>query len=163
MVVRSFRLLCLLDRSLVAHSRMGIVIRNGLLIFASVIVYVRSTVGYAVLPLIGAVLALLAWKAPDGVNRFTLQFLGVLGALSMVADFDYLFSEEAVIGGREIPSDTGLIEDALLLPHWVWAIVILSISLASILASLKYALSDKRRLPPSAKLPANVLQFKRKP
>lgn len=132
-------------------------------IFASVIVYVRTTVGYAVLPLVAASLSLIAWKAPDGLARFTLQFLGMLGALSMLRDFDYLFTEEAVIGGRSMLSDTGAIEAALLLPHWVWASVILILSAASVGASLKYALSEKRSFRVIPKRPANVLQFNREP
>ena len=130
-------------------------------IFASVIVYVRSPVGYAVLPLVAALLALIAWKASPGINRFTLQFLGVLGAMSMMRDFNYLFTEEAVIGGERMLSDTGQIEAALWLPHWVWATLIVLTSLGVVGASLKYALNDKRRLPKARKLPANVLQFKR--
>lgn len=132
-----------------------------LAIFASVIIYVRSVVGYAVLPLVGATLALIAWRAPAGLVRFTLQFLGVLGAMSMLRDFDYLFTEKAKIGGRTMLSDTGQIEAALMLPHWVWAGLILLLSAAMVGGSLKYALSDKRRAAPP-KLPANVLQFKRK-
>jgi len=60
-------------------------------------------------------------------------------------------------------SDTGQIEAALFLPHWIWAAIILALSAGMIGASLKYALSEKRRLPPARKLPANVLQFKRAP
>ena len=133
-------------------------------ILASVIIWVRSPVGYAVLPLVGAGLALTAWKASDGVARFMLQFLGMLGAMSMLADFNYLFTEEVTMGGETMLSDTGNIERALLLPHWVWAAVILLISAGVVGASLKYALSDKRRIPPAAKkLPANVLQFRKRP
>ncbi|MEM7779510.1 MAG: M50 family metallopeptidase [Pseudomonadota bacterium] len=132
-------------------------------IMVSVLLYVRSPVGIAVLPLVAAGLGLIAWKAPDGLTRFALQFLGMLGALSMVADFDYLFSEEAVIAGQVLASDTGAIEDALFLPHWVWASLILVTSIVTVGASLKYALSDERRKLPPPKPPANVLQFKRKP
>lgn len=130
-------------------------------IFASVIIYVRSVVGYAVLPLVGAALSLVAWKASPGISRFTLQFLGVLGAMSMLRDFNYLFTESAVIGGREMLSDTGQIEAALWLPHWVWAGLIIAVSAVMVGASLKYALSDTRRMKRKPKLPANVLQFKR--
>lgn len=130
-------------------------------IFASVIIYVRSPVGFAVLPLVGALLALIAWRAQDAFARFTLQFLGVLAAMSMLQDFDYLFTEEAVINGERIVSDTGQIEDALLLPHWFWAALIVGISAIIIAASLKYALSEKRRLPPTRALPENVIRFRR--
>ncbi|MCK0129525.1 M50 family metallopeptidase [Erythrobacter sp. F6033] len=129
-------------------------------ILASVIIYVRSPVGYAVLPLVGATLAVIAWKASPGITRFTLQFLGVIAAMSMIADFDYLFTEVAVIGGQPILSDTGQIEAALLLPHWVWATLLLAVSAVMIGASLKYALNEDR-LRQRPKPPKNVLQFKR--
>lgn len=129
-------------------------------IFASVILYVRSTIGYAVLPLVAALCAGLAWRAPAGIVRFALQFLGMLAAMSMLRDFNYLFTEEAVIGGKRILSDTGQIEAALFLPHWVWAALLIAIAAVMTGASLKYALSDKRQLPPAGKLPANVLQFR---
>lgn len=132
-----------------------------LAILASVIIYVRSPVGYAVLPVTAAGLAVIAWKAPDGFARFALQFLGVIAAMSMLADFDYLFTEVAVIGGQSILSDTGAIEAALVLPHWVWAILLLLTSIVMIGGSLKYALNEKRLGPPPPKRPANVLQFKR--
>lgn len=132
-------------------------------IFASVIIYVRSEVGVAVLPLVGALLVLIAWRAKDGFVRFSLQFLGVLAAMSMLRDFNYLFTEEAVIGGRRILSDTGAIEAALVLPHWFWAGAILLVSATMVALSLKYALSERRLRPPSAPRPANVLQFRRPP
>lgn len=131
-------------------------------IFASVILYVRSSVGIAVLPLIAAMLAVIAWKASAGINRFTLQFLGVLGAMSMFSDYRYFFTQSVEIGGQTILSDTGQIEAALWLPHWVWAALILLTSGGMVGASLKYALNDERRLKNERKLPANVLQFKQR-
>ena len=131
------------------------------IVFASVILYVRSPVGYFVLPLVAAGIALIAWRAPDSLARFSLQFLGVLGAMSMLRDFDYLFTEQAVIGGQRMLSDTGQIEAALWLPHWFWAAIILVMCAIMVGASLKYALSEDRLRPRPKKLPANVLQFKR--
>lgn len=131
-------------------------------IFASVIVYVRSPVGYFVLPLVAAAIGLMAWRGPRALIRFTLQFLGVLGAMSMLRDFDYLFTEEAVVGGERVLSDTGQIEAALFLPHWVWAAVILVICAGSVGASLKYALNENRLRGLPRKPPANVLQFRKK-
>ncbi|MEL6237618.1 MAG: M50 family metallopeptidase [Pseudomonadota bacterium] len=130
-------------------------------IFASVIAYVRSPVGYFVLPLVAAAIALIAWRAAPGLARFSLQFLGVLGAMSMLSDFDYLFTEQAVIDGRPMLSDTGQIEAALWLPHWVWAALILITSAVMIGASLKYALDEDRLRARPKKLPANVVQFRR--
>lgn len=131
-------------------------------IIVSVAIYVRSNIGWAVLPLMGALMVLIAWRASDGVVRFSLQFLGILAAMSMLQDWDYLFSEQAMVGGTPMLSDTGQIEANLFLPHWFWAAAIILVSTIMIGASLKYALSDARRGPPRPKRPANVLQFKRK-
>lgn len=130
-------------------------------IVVSVIIWVRSPVGYSVLPLVAVLLVLVAWRGSPGFVRFTLQFLGVLGAMSMLRDFDYLFTEEAMIEGRPILSDTGQIAAVLGLPHWFWAGVILLTSAIMVGGALKYALAEKRLRPPTRKLPPNVLQFKR--
>ncbi|QFT76614.1 M50 family metallopeptidase [Erythrobacter sp. THAF29] len=130
-------------------------------ILASTIIYVRSPVGYAVLPLLGALLGFIAWRASDGIARFTLQFLGVIAAMSMLSDWNYLFTERAVVGGTPLLSDTGQIEAALALPHWVWAIILLLTSTVMIGASLKYALNENRLRGRPLRPPRNVLQFKR--
>lgn len=130
-------------------------------IMVSVVIWVRSPIGYAMLPLVAALIALVAWRASPGFARFTLQFLGVLGALSMLRDWDYLFTENAVIEGRAMLSDTGQIAAVLGLPHWFWAGAILLTSAVMVGAALKYALAEHRLRPPPRKLPANVLQFRR--
>jgi hypothetical protein len=132
-------------------------------IFASVIIWVRSPVGYFVLPLVAALLALTAWRASPGLARFTLQFLGILGAMSCLRDWNYLFTANAVIEGQAILSDTGQIAAVLGLPHWFWAAAIVLVSGVMVGAALKYALAEHRLRPPPPKLPANVLQFKRGP
>ncbi len=109
----------------------------------STVIWVRSGVGWLVLPALGAGLGLIAWRAGRGVQLFTLQFLGVLAALSMFQDMDYLFSETAMVGGQPMLSDTGAIEAELLLPHWVWAAVIMGVSGLMVGASLKYALNHE--------------------
>jgi hypothetical protein len=81
--------------------------------------------------------------------------------MSMLRDFSYLFTEQAVIGGQAMLSDTGQMAAVLALPHWFWAGVILLISGTMVGAALKYALAEHRLRPPPRKLPANVLQFRR--
>ena len=78
------------------------------------------------LPLLGIGIGLIAWRGSRGIQLFTLQFLGVLAAFSMFKDLDYLFSESAVMGGQPMLSDTGAMEAELLLPHWIWAIIIVA-------------------------------------
>jgi hypothetical protein len=132
-------------------------------IFGSVIIWVRSVVGYSVLPLVAALLAFIAWRASPAFTRFTLQFLGVLAAMSMLRDANYLLTERAVIEGQAMLSDTGQIAAVLGLPHWFWAGAIVILSGLMVGAALKYALAEHRLRPRPRKLPANVLQFKRDP
>ena len=107
----------------------------------STLIWVRSIIGWVVLPLIAAALTWTALRGRDGLKRFTLQFLGMLGALSMFSDLDYLFSESGIVGGQVMQSDTGAMEAALFLPYWLWAIIIIAISGLMVGASLKYALN----------------------
>lgn len=132
-------------------------------ILLSVGIWVRSATGWWALPLAAAILALVAWRGSPGLARFALQFVGLMGAASMLQDFNYLFTEQAVIGGQAVLSDTGQIAAVLGLPHWFWAGVILLLSAAMVGAALRYALAEKRLRPPPPKLPANVLQFRRDP
>ena len=113
-----------------------------LIITISTVIWVRSTTGWIVLPAVAVGLALLAWKASAGWVRFTLQFLGMLAALSMFMSWDYLFMEQANIGGQLILSDTGAIEANLLLPHWFWALALIAAATLMIGTSLRYALRE---------------------
>ncbi len=126
-------------------------------ILVSVIIYVRSPVGYAVLPLVAVLLCLVAWKGKPGLARFALQFTGLLAAMSMLRDWNYLFTREAVINGQPILSDTGQLAALTGLPHWLWAGIIVLISAVMVGASLKFALAKQR---PAR--PANLLQFRQK-
>ncbi len=114
----------------------------------SILLWVRSWVGISVLALDAVAMVVLAQKGPDWAVRFGLQFLGVLAAMSMFRDWDYLFSESAVINGQQMVSDTGAMEDALFLPHWLWAAAIIIASGAMIGAALKTALSGDGRAKP---------------
>ncbi len=107
----------------------------------STLIWVRSVIGWVFLPSIAAALVWIAWRGRDWIKRFALQFLGMLGALSMFADWSYLFSESGLVGGQVMRSDTGVMEAVLFLPHWVWAVLIIAVSGLMIGTSLKYALN----------------------
>lgn len=114
------------------------------LIALSTLIWVRSTVGWVVLPGIAGLLALIAMRGKPWMERFALQFLGLQAALSMFQQWDYLMTEGAVIGGNPQLSDTGAIENYLLLPHWLWAGLIIALAALMLGASLRYSLSEKR-------------------
>ena len=111
-------------------------------IVLSVIVYIRSSAGMIALPLLAGGIVGIALRAPALWRRFTLQFLGMVAALSMFSDWHYLFTYSAVIGGQTMLSDTGQMQAALALPYWLWAILIVIASFAMVGAALKYALSE---------------------
>ena len=108
----------------------------------STLIWVRSAVGLTVLPLVAAVLGWIAVKGPAWLDRFSLQFLGVMAAMSMLRDWDYLFSCRAMISGQEMLSDTCAMQEALALPYWMWAALIIVVSAVIIGASLRYALAQ---------------------
>ena len=115
------------------------------LLILSTLIWVRSPVGVVVLPLVALILIAIARSNRPDLERFALQFLGILAALSMLRDWNYLFTESAVIGGQRVLSDTGAIEAALILPHWIWAGLITALSAIAIGASLKRALNRDGR------------------
>lgn len=123
----------------------GALVGLAAIITISTVIWVRTTTGWIVLPMIAAGLALLAWRGKDGLVQFMLQFLGMLAALSMFLSWDYLFMESAVVGGQLILSDTGAIAQSLALPHWFWALSLVAVAGLMIGSSLKFALREQSR------------------
>ena len=111
----------------------------GVLLIASTVVWVRSMVGWAVLPVMGAGIMLLAIKGGRWIQRLAIQILGVQAGISVWQQFDYLFSDGGLVGGRQARSDTAAIADALLLPYWFWGAAI-SLAIVGVLGfALRYS------------------------
>lgn len=110
----------------------------------STAVWVRSLVGWAVLVPLAVVIVAIAEKASDEVSRFTLQFLGVHAAISMFGQWDYLFSEGAVIAGKRQLSDTGAMAQYLVLPYQLWAAILIGTAALIIGGALRRVLRAKR-------------------
>ena len=108
----------------------------GTVLIVSTLVWVRSVVGWAILPAFGIAALSLAWKGAPRHRRFAVQFLGVQGCISIYRDFGYVFSPGGFIDGRPQASDTQQIADALFLPYWFWGVLIT----AAIGAMIFYAL-----------------------
>ena len=113
----------------------------GCMLIASTVIWVRSTTGWIVLPLLAAASLALSMGGCDRHRRFAVQFLGVQGCISVYRDFGYLFSEGGVLGGRAQLSDTGQIAEALFLPYWVWG----SLITVAIVAMVYFALKSAHR------------------
>jgi hypothetical protein len=86
----------------------------------STLIWVRSWIGWVVLPGFAFGIAAVAASKRVALRRFVIELLGVQAAISVWRDVGYLFSEGARVGGRSGPSDTQAIADVLILPYWFW-------------------------------------------
>ncbi len=103
------------------------------------LIWVRSLAGWIVLPAFAAAAFYIARSARPKLQRVSLEFLGVQGAVSVWQDLGYMFSDGAMVGGHYSRSDTGAIADALLLPYWVWGVLVTAAIVAMVGTSLRYA------------------------
>ncbi len=108
----------------------------GGIILISVLIWVRSMIGWAVLVPTGIIIIALAARANAQLARFATQFLGMHAAISMFGQWNYLFSSGAVIKGTHQLSDTGAMAQRLLLPYWFWAIALVATGAIIVGASL---------------------------
>ena len=111
----------------------------GVVLLVSTLVWVRSLTGWLVLPAIGAVCLWLAVRGQEKHRKFAVQFLGVQGCISIYRDFDYLFTRGGMLDGRPQISDTGHIEQALVLPYWFWGGAITALIVVMVYGALRFA------------------------
>jgi hypothetical protein len=106
----------------------------------STLIWVRSLVGWIVLPLIALALLAVVLRGSAKVQDLTIQLLGVQACISTWQDTGYLFSDGGAIAGRVQRSDTSAIADSLLLPYWFWGGAISLVILVLLALSLRFAL-----------------------
>jgi hypothetical protein len=111
----------------------------GAALIVSTVIWVRSLIGWIVLPSLGLAILALALRGSQPWQRFGIQFLGVQACISVWKQFDYLFSSGGSIGGTIQRSDTGAIADVLLLPYWFWGTLISAATVALLWWSLRIA------------------------
>src|SRR5688500_6935653 len=106
----------------------------------STLIWVRSAVGWIVLP--GFALALIGvlWRGSWRMQDFVIPLLGVQACISSWRDMGYLFSDGGLVAGQPQRSDTAAIADSLLLPFWFWGGAISLLIMALLAASLRFAL-----------------------
>ena len=119
-------------------SAMGLYIL-GLVLLVSVVIWVRTLFGLGAIIAWGLAILALAFKAPDSLKQFSIQFLGVQACISAYRQIDYLFIRQVTIGGQTMVSDTGAIQGALLLPYWFWALLIIALSAFILIKTLAVA------------------------
>lgn len=111
----------------------------GSLLIVSSVIWVRSWFGLLVIPILGAIVLAIAFKAPHWIQGFAIQFLGVQACVSTYHQMDYLFTRAAVVGGQLSLSDSSQIAQNLLLPYWFWGGLMAIASLALLIQSLRIA------------------------
>lgn len=111
----------------------------GLALLLSTLIWVRSAFGWFILPLLGFALLLLAHKVSASLQQMGVQFLGVQACVATFRQLDYLFMNRIPMGGRIMYSDTGQIAQSLLLPYWVWGVLIALASFALLWGSIRWA------------------------
>lgn len=115
----------------------------GVALILSTVIWVRSLIGWIVLPGLGIAILALAQRGTPPQQRLGVQILGLQACISAWKQFDYLFSSGGSVGGQLHRSDTGAMADALLLPYWFWGIII-SVAIAALMFwSLRIALRPR--------------------
>ncbi|MBP8195838.1 MAG: M50 family metallopeptidase, partial [Deltaproteobacteria bacterium] len=102
----------------------------------SLVLWVRTLVGWVTVSGLMLLLAGLARFGTDGVRLFFVQFVGLLLAMDFVARIDYLFVAAGEAGGQLRQSDVGGMAKALGGPYWFWGGVIAAISAVALLVGL---------------------------
>lgn len=111
----------------------------GAALLLSTLIWVRTLIGWIVLPPLGLAILLLANSRSLSWQRFGIQLLGVQACISAWSQFDYLFSSDGRVGGSLDRSDTAAIADALLLPYWFWGAAISASIIALLWWSIRVA------------------------
>ncbi|HRP02562.1 MAG TPA: M50 family metallopeptidase [Candidatus Kapabacteria bacterium] len=118
----------------------------GLTMLISSIVWVRPIIsfGFAFTIIFALIFLFIAIKSNEKVQRLTLQFVAVQAFMSLYLSIGYLFSTGAVVGGEHNMSDTQVIADNLFLPNWLWAILIIAVSIYSIIKSILITIKKEK-------------------
>lgn len=111
----------------------------GLALALSVVLWVRPLFGIVAISGWAVAILLLAFRAPDWAREFGIQFLGVQACVSAYRSLGYLFTQRAKVGGKMMTTDTYSMQDALLLPHWFWALAIVAVSAGILILALRTA------------------------
>jgi len=117
----------------------------GLFMLISVLFWIRSFIGILIIAALGILIIFISLRGSDKLQVLSLQFLGVQAIMSLYLSIDYLFSSGGTVGGSSFNSDTSIIADNLLLPHWFWAILILAFSIFMIFYSIKFTYSGNNK------------------
>ncbi|MEI7450475.1 MAG: M50 family metallopeptidase, partial [Desulfomonile sp.] len=108
----------------------------GIFMLFSALVWVRTIFGFVAILVMGAIVLGISFMRSQGMRNFAVQFLGVQACVATYVQIDYLFSYSA---GPLGISDTGRIQQILLLPYWFWGVLMAVGSIFILITSLRIA------------------------
>ena len=108
----------------------------GIFLIFSALVWIRSLFGFVAVLVMGAYVLGMSFVRSEGLRNFAVQFLGVQACVATYFQIDYLFSYSA---GPLGISDTGRIQQILLLPYWFWGAAMAVGSIFVLVTSLRFA------------------------
>lgn len=137
----------ILGALLILSGRSGISSKVALWILAGGMFFSAVFLGNASMGMI--LIGIFAWglgysamKLNEEVLRLFTQILGIEGAISIFASFNYLSNSNiAVINGQEITSDTQYLASLVGGGHFFWALLLSLISIAIMVLSLLFSLN----------------------
>lgn len=77
------------------------------------------------------------------IAQFTMVFVAVQLSLSVFSRGDYLFTPTAMTAQGPMPSDVMQIQNALLLPYWLWGAFCALFSLCTLLLGLRFYIKNR--------------------
>ena len=115
---------------------------------ATLVVWVRSPVGFVVVPACAALLGWAAWSWAPARRLVLAQFIAITLALDTVGRMvGYALSTKATVGGSERTSDVAAVADALGGNHLLWGVAVITVALALLAAGLWAAWRPSRSVP----------------
>lgn len=108
----------------------------GIFMIFSALVWIRSLFGFVAIFVMGSYMLGMSFVRSEGLRNFAVQFLGVQACVATYVQIDYLFSYSA---GPLGISDTGRIQQIILLPYWFWGAIIAAGSIFILVTSLRFA------------------------
>lgn len=131
------------------RAKWGLVALGAAFLLAAIL-FVRNVFGFILVSAYAALFLLVGFQAKPRFSQFLIVFLGLQLCMSVFSRSDYLFMENANVGGQLRVSDTGAIAQALLLPYWFWGGLIGLISLAVMSLGVWSYVRTTRGLSPDA-------------
>ena len=116
------------------------------LLVVSAVVWIRNPFGMAAVISLGVVLGLIGFFANELVELCVVQFIGIRLCLESLSDVDYMFTRQFERDGQVMYSDTQQIAEHLLLPYWVWGVVVAGISFFILFSAFYLAWIRKPKL-----------------